>query len=366
MLTMPHVAENIISSLDFKTLLHWRTLSHAYKDFIDNNQSVWKSRFLEEVDKKYRQSWNNLVEFLDANQLRKMAMLSYKIGKYRPETTYFNPILSAIEIDDTDMFKTFWQVKNPDEIIYEYMMTAILWLVDEWDNLDIFIILFEYVSDHYDEEDLIEAYTMSLETSIFKNQIKICEYLSDFYGQNCLKMAQDSHPLLTCAELNNFDFFKKISEKFQDINPIHTNGTSALHLAGKHGSLEFFKFIFERTKETNLVNQDGYTPLRFAVERGHFEICKLIAESGRCLKLKDNKAKSKSSLRPQAQQSRLITRLTTRLTRLSILTSLSKPTRLSTLASLSRILMVHSASKATKANKTFNKKTNIFTSGRAP
>ena len=186
MLTMPHIAENVIRTLDFETLLHWRTLSHVSKNFIDNNPRIWESRILEEVDKKYHQSWKETFRFLDANQLKKMAMLCHKNRQNCPENTHYNPILSAIEIDDTDLFKTLWQAQNPDEITCDYVMTIILWLLDESDNLDVFVILFQYVIDHYEEEKLIETYYLSMETSMMKNRIKICEYLTDFYGQNYL------------------------------------------------------------------------------------------------------------------------------------------------------------------------------------
>ncbi|KAG6986548.1 hypothetical protein G7Y79_00078g100020 [Physcia stellaris] len=67
-------------------------------------------------------------------------------------------------------------------------------------------------------------------------------------------------------------------QKGVDLNYAEPNGTTALHVAARHGSLEAVSFLLRCHVDPNRKTHSGYTPLHWAAFRGHTEVVRFLVD----------------------------------------------------------------------------------------
>ena len=96
----------------------------------------------------------------------------------------------------------------------------------------------------------------------------------------CLRYEDQLSPLHIAAKFN-LGLFKEIASKFEDKNPANSFGDTPLLCAVKNGHSDICKYIIDHVDEDkkNPANVIGYTPLHYAVMLNDLKIYQLISEN---------------------------------------------------------------------------------------
>jgi hypothetical protein len=101
-------------------------------------------------------------------------------------------------------------------------------------------------------------------------------------GQNPDEVIDDKYTmLLPSACCGDYKLAKLLVENGSDINFKSSLGTSALHLAAKHGFYDIAKLLIDNGAKIDEKDAEGKTALMYANENGHRELALLLNEQNR-------------------------------------------------------------------------------------
>lgn len=105
-------------------------------------------------------------------------------------------------------------------------------------------------------------------------QINIIKYIASKNPALVTESDMELTPLLKAAESNQTDACKVLLSLGAPVDSKTGHGTTALHLAAKHGNIALIAELKKQGADIHAVNQPHYMPFHVAIANGHLEACK--------------------------------------------------------------------------------------------
>ena len=235
--TMPHVTKKIFQCLDKQSLLSFRQVSQAWKNYVDN-PTFWFKKLAD--DKTRGQQWKDVE-----NEWKDLAKAAEKIEGMNQ---YF--VLPLMKFHQTSPCEKYDSCKALD-IVFNLM---------EMVNLEQCPILVDFILENVkpNSEIFYHHSSITLEEDIFKAR---AIHLASAYGK--------------------VEVVKKLVEKVRDANFPNKFGITPMHLAVVTGGLEVVKVLAANTDHPNpedrVVDEiTGCTPIDRAAFHGHLDVVKFL------------------------------------------------------------------------------------------
>ena len=231
---MPHVTKKIFQCLDKQSLLNFRQVSQAWKNYI-NNSSFWFKKLAD--DKTRGQQWKDAE-----NEWKDLAKVAEKIEGMNQ---YF--VLPLMKFFQGGPLKEKFTFKALG-VVYDMSL-----------------------STHDNDDDVSEIDLESILVDFLLENVKPTKSIHTEYEEYGAIGAIHMASLIGRVEV-----VKKLVQKLRDPNFPNSNGWTPMHVAALNGELEIVKILSANTDHPNSKDRDGFTSIDLAAYGGYLEIVKFL------------------------------------------------------------------------------------------
>ena len=241
--TMPHVTKKIFQCLDKQSLLNFRQVSLAWKNYVDN-PTFWfkkladdKTTLLFSNDKARGQEWKDCE-----NEWKDLAKAAEKIEGMNQ---YF--VLPLMKFFQGGPLKEKFTFKALG-VVYDMSL-----------------------STHDNDDDVSEIDLESILVDFLLENVKPTKSIHTEYEEYGAIGAIHMASLIGRVEV-----VKKLVQKLRDPNFPNSNGWTPMHVAALNGELEIVKILSANTDHPNSKYRDVFTSIDLAAYGGYLEIVKFL------------------------------------------------------------------------------------------
>ena len=248
----PHLAEQIFSELDNKSLAKCRETSGSWQDVINGERS-YKQRIKKMMKKKARKHY------------------------YQRIIKGFTPLHLAAITGQTQMVMDLINRENDINPSEKFIGITPLNLAAKFGFASVCHRIIKNIKvENINPKD--KSGRTPLHLAAISGLVSVCKLIVDNIVEKNPKDFWENTPLHHAAKLGQVDVCKYIMGKVQDNNPINLQGSTPLHFAADSGQLAAFKVLITNEDDLNIETKSGYTPFQLAALNRHLEICEFISE----------------------------------------------------------------------------------------